>query len=550
MEQPLRLHETITAFSQPDAIKAAQVDIDNEIQRLNSSVCSLKSRRNSLCSVSRLPPEVLSDVFLVLAEQLQAQDRFRVDFKWISVTHVCHLWRHVALQHGRLWGKIDMISQDRTRAFVDRSKGAPLAVRQSFIGSLAELPTTFTDPSYRYRELHLRAKEGQLGPNVLQVLNSPIHAPVLESLVLEVSDNYPEYTLPPTVFDYKAPVLTRLQLQNVRMEWPTSVFPSLTHLSIHHSGNTNSPRPSVSQVLTALKNMPRLEYLHLVDQTIFEQPLPLNNAPVEEFPSIPLPHLATLQLFGTAYDCTTIVSHIIPSSFVDLEIHCTEVESVSEVQALMNLVKDNFARSRTIDSSSLLSIRMNAGVGELSLNVDVISDMKPKRIVSLGMYPKVGEFFKRHASAVFPIVFGSIPAAAAKRLDVRSKFSVSPDAWAHVLNRMSEVRVLDAYFAGAVNLSHALESRIANTPSFVGKQLKSLTFSGVSFTHKTSQQVRFHDALLECLQKRSDGDQRIKNLDFHSCSDVGGGVALQFGKVAHKVRWDQESEEDLLILSE
>jgi hypothetical protein len=232
MEQPLRLHESVTAFSQPDAIKAAQTDIDSEIQRLNNCICALKSRRNSLCPVSRLPPEVLSEVFLVLAEQLQAQGRFEVDFKWTTVAHVCRIWRNIALQHGRLWGKIDTTIPDRTSVFVDRSKGAPLAVRQSFTGSLAELPTSFTVPSFRYRELHLRAKEGQLGPNVLQVLNSPIHAPVLESLVLEVSDNYTEYTLPPTVFDYKAPALARLQLQNIRLEWPTSLFPSLTHLSI------------------------------------------------------------------------------------------------------------------------------------------------------------------------------------------------------------------------------------------------------------------------------------------------------------------------------
>lgn len=232
MEHRLRIHDTVTAFSQPDAIKAAQTDIDSEIQRLNDLICSLKSRRNSLCSVSRLPPEVLSEVFLDLAEQLQAQDRFKIDFKWITLAHVCRLWRHIALQHGRLWGKIDVTESDRTRVFVDRSKGAPLAIRQSFTTSLAELPSAFTDSSYRYRELHLRAKDGQLGPNVLQVLNSPAHAPVLESLVLEVSDNYPEYTLPATVFDYKAPALTRLQLQNVRMEWPTSFFPSLTNLSI------------------------------------------------------------------------------------------------------------------------------------------------------------------------------------------------------------------------------------------------------------------------------------------------------------------------------
>jgi len=295
--------------------------------------------------------------------------------------------------------------------------------------------------------------------------------------------------------------------------------------------------------------MPLLEYLHLVDQTIFEQPLPLNNTPVEDFPPVSLPHLVTLQLFGTAYDCTTIVSHIVPSSFVDLEIHCTAVETIAETQVLMGFVKDNFARSSTLSDSSL-SVRMNAGPGELSVNVDVISDMKSNRIVSLGMYPRIAEFFDRRISTVCPIIFDSLPAAATKRLDVRSKFSISADAWTHVLNQMSQVRVLDAYFAGAVNLSHVLGSRIPNTSSFVAKQLKSLTFSGVSFAQKTSRQVRFHEVLLECLQDRSDGDQRIKNLNFHSCSDVGSSVAPQFRKVAHKVRWDQEPEEDLMMLSD
>ena len=230
----LCLHPTVTAFSQPDAIKAAQTDIDSDIQRLNDCICSLKSRRNLLCRISRLPPEVLSQIFLVFAEQLQAQDRFKTDFKWITITHVCRLWREIALRHGRLWGKIDSAREERARVFVERSNGAPLAVRETFTSSLAELPVHLTGPSFRYRELHLRAEEGQLGPNVLQALNSPIHAPVLESIVLEVSDNHhhPEYTLPPTVFDYKAPALTRLQLKNIRLEWPTSFFPSLTHLSI------------------------------------------------------------------------------------------------------------------------------------------------------------------------------------------------------------------------------------------------------------------------------------------------------------------------------
>jgi hypothetical protein len=296
--------------------------------------------------------------------------------------------------------------------------------------------------------------------------------------------------------------------------------------------------------------MPHLEYLHLVDQTIFEQPLPLINTSVEELPSVPLPHLATLQLFGTAYDCTTLVSHLSLSSFVDLAIHCTRIENIPQIQTIMGFVKDNFARSDVIDNSSPLSVRMSAGTGELSVDVDMVSGSESKRLVSLGMYPRVVEFFESRVSTVCPIIFDSIPAAETRRLDLRSKFPVSTEAWTYVLNRMSQVRVLDACFAGAVDLSHVLGSHAANTPSFVAKQLRSLTFSGVSFTHKTSEQLRFHEALLDCLQKRTAGDQRIQNLNFHSCSDVGANVPPQFRKVAHNVRWDQDLEEDLMMLSD
>jgi hypothetical protein len=283
--------------------------------------------------------------------------------------------------------------------------------------------------------------------------------------------------------------------------------------------------------------MPRLEHLHLVDQTIFEQPLPLGDVSVEELPPVSLPHLATLQLFGTTYDLTTLVSHITLSSFVDLEIHCTGVETLPQVEYLADFVKVNFSRSSTIGNSSL-DVRMNASANERSINVDIISGTGSKRLVSLGIYPKFGEFFKTHVSTICPIILNSIPTAATKRLDMRSEWPISTGAWTLILNRMTEVHVLNASFAGAVDLSHVLGTCIAGTPSFVAKQLRSLTFSGVSFTYKTSQLIRFHEALLECLQKRSNGDQHIEVLNFHSCSDVGPSLPPLFRGVAHKVQWD------------
>jgi len=50
-------------------------------------------------------------------------------------------------------------SSDRTVEHINRLNGAPLAIRQSFNGSLADLPNLFADSSHRYRELHLRTMD-------------------------------------------------------------------------------------------------------------------------------------------------------------------------------------------------------------------------------------------------------------------------------------------------------------------------------------------------------------------------------------------------------
>src|ERR1700730_4144150 len=79
--------------------------IDDEIKSLEASLRALKSRRNALVPISHLPPEILAAIFSFLSPSVWNRG---IDLlEWLSVTHVCHRWRDIALTHPRLWSHIN-----------------------------------------------------------------------------------------------------------------------------------------------------------------------------------------------------------------------------------------------------------------------------------------------------------------------------------------------------------------------------------------------------------------------------------------------------------
>ncbi|KII95680.1 hypothetical protein PLICRDRAFT_662475 [Plicaturopsis crispa FD-325 SS-3] len=54
----------VSAHSSSDLVDLAQSHIDDESARVQLQLCALKTRRNTLSLVSRLPPEILSNIFI------------------------------------------------------------------------------------------------------------------------------------------------------------------------------------------------------------------------------------------------------------------------------------------------------------------------------------------------------------------------------------------------------------------------------------------------------------------------------------------------------
>ncbi|KAG1726299.1 hypothetical protein EDB19DRAFT_2043045 [Suillus lakei] len=106
---------------------------------LSESVRTLRFRRNALACVSRLPFEILANIFMCIVPKEECYMRTTKPSgvpACLAITHVCRHWRQVALQCPTLWAFIDCISSQWLAIMLERSKKSALVVIYSYPDSL------------------------------------------------------------------------------------------------------------------------------------------------------------------------------------------------------------------------------------------------------------------------------------------------------------------------------------------------------------------------------------------------------------------------------
>lgn len=238
-----------------------EVPVDQTRTRaLKTQLAHIEHRINAVAAISRVPPEILSEIFVCYADVLKDRER-------IAVAHVCQFWREVALNTSKLWAKIDLLHRptEAVRTYLARSKHAPLKI----IADYGDPPIT----SLRLAAQHWsRAESIRLSLTPLAyaaiVTCLPSSTPLLKALQVGIQ-LVPDWKLAPPVpipFNQStAPLLQSLEISSCCVEWATHIFPrSLTRLTVtYNAGAAEISDASILDVVRTISNLSLLQYLEL-----------------------------------------------------------------------------------------------------------------------------------------------------------------------------------------------------------------------------------------------------------------------------------------------
>ncbi|KAJ8501898.1 hypothetical protein ONZ45_g11968 [Pleurotus djamor] len=314
-------------FTQAD-IDAQRV-IDSEIHKYRTLIQSLCARRNTHSAISRLPHEILSHVLVeykaTLDSELRPEEATTIHSKYpyagstrssrdakallqaylgklLDVTHVCSLWRHVALDSASFWSTV---VSDR-RGWVDRTFGRAKLAPLTVVGPLGKLYVRHSavdvlsvvmDASGRFEDVDITLRPvdmrrlafcsvvfptatttttttttatttGEETKNLKTVI--PREAPLLRSISIfyDTSDDdehtyHREEDYKPRKLPFPWTSLTSLTSLTLQHLIPISVpsMPALTHLVIRIHDYVDFRCLSVPRVVDVLRNTPVLESL-------------------------------------------------------------------------------------------------------------------------------------------------------------------------------------------------------------------------------------------------------------------------------------------------
>ncbi|TFY68951.1 hypothetical protein EVG20_g3352 [Dentipellis fragilis] len=336
-------------------VPGARKALELEIEAVGLVMSSLCARYNSLTPVNRLPPEVLVNIFHCLRHihppvntDLRKIDKLAIPakvFGWIQITHVCSLWRTLAIGTPSLWCHIPFyfLGAKWTEEFLRRSRPAPVRFSVEPVHE-----DNFDDYDMeqfgRYIEHHLPQLQElsvvrifeDLTP-CLPSLTAP--APLLEKLVLMNGpmfsfDDSEMTSLPLDIFRGSAPRLRHIGLERwYFIPWAALAFSSLVHLEVFQDRRDFSSYGRASKleryqaefrtILGALENMPSLETLTF--EQVFPPP-PRGVTPQSVYcPAVTLHKLREFNFTDDIRNCELVLQHIDALHAVRYQVHCIRI---------------------------------------------------------------------------------------------------------------------------------------------------------------------------------------------------------------------------------
>ena len=285
----------------------------------------LRSLCNALAPISHLPPEVLAHVFHFLS--LEEPPFFAVqNLGWIRATHVCRLWRQVALGDSLLWARISGTpkSTELVSEMLARTRGAPLDIDMVLeTTSNPNLLLMFSPHLPHTRKLHLHYLSVFHSDSIRDICSQ--EAPSLEHFRLKASFISPVInrklggTAP--LFRGRAPRLRTFSVFNVFISWSRIPRGQITRLEISLTNELSTvglpSHENLSQLIDLLVNCPGLEVL------VLESCLPPQLAQFPHDQTVHLPRLSFLCLDGSSPRVTNLMRMLKLPFSTTLQLGCS-----------------------------------------------------------------------------------------------------------------------------------------------------------------------------------------------------------------------------------
>ncbi|GLB41913.1 hypothetical protein LshimejAT787_1005130 [Lyophyllum shimeji] len=549
--------------------------IDQEMQRLENSIRLLKSRRNILAPISRLPPEMLAKIFAHRVAECAESPNL---LEWIRVSHVSRHWRAVALDCPSLWGNLVFTRPKWSEEMLKRSKMASLVVKADLTcitPRIFEAVRLALLHGSRIHDLQLRAASATL--DRLLAADLSLEMPMIRSLSLSVPrvarfGTDEGFTIPTTILNGPTPYLKRLELQKCNISWDSSLLRGLTHLTIRDV--TASARPTTQQLMDALERMPGLQVFD------FQDALPLSPQTEAVHPPpdriIHLPQLIHLSIASTVPECVNLVSRITIPASARVHLSCSGTEATgSDFSGIMKIISNPRCSScpDEIDSPPerkiirVLHVQVEAPV---SLLVHGWTDpLSPSENDVRANAPDIQLHLSWHHSpqakvdAIATSICKAIPIAHLRSLRMAHVGGMTPKTWANTFGFLPKLHSVHIAGDSAHTFIAALREEVpveallspvtpgrmlgvkrpglrrrrSAVPAGYFPSLKSLTLEDVSFEEHVGTFVPFR-YLQECIKERSERKVALQELRLRECSHLYEEMVDLLEQTVPTVDWD------------
>jgi len=298
--------------------------LEEQIGEHERTIIKLKRARNSLLNISKLPPEVLGDIFrrnVTLKNDFDGLEKGSRNFLL-----VCHHWFEVASRTPEVWSFWGNTLTDWAR-WHRHYGAAPLDLvlgigdHYHYGGTLDNtICDALRDHAARdaIRRVHLWSQEAALLGSIISPLTSTgegVRSISVESFILQSHVGSPPVDVSDFLAHYRFPRLQRLELDNCAItSWDllTSRTAVLTSLTLRFSHP--SPTPTTSQLFSILASNPSLCKLSLSRYAV-----PTDGGG-ESSHQVPLHYLKELKLAGAPRHVFGLIHQLEHPTNVDLEI--------------------------------------------------------------------------------------------------------------------------------------------------------------------------------------------------------------------------------------